>query len=70
METEVQNLMAHARGYEGQHFFNNRSTGDQLAAFRVYLVHPCSGALYSQMLNDYTDVFNSLAQNYDPKASM
>jgi len=61
METEVQNFTAHARRYQGRHFFNDRSTSDQFAAFKIRLIHPCPAALDSQMLDDYTYIFNSLA---------
>jgi hypothetical protein len=47
METEVQNFIAHARRHKGQHFFNDRSTSDQLATFKIYLIHPCPAALDS-----------------------
>jgi hypothetical protein len=61
METEVQDLVAHAGRYKGQHFFDNRSTSDQPAPFRIYLIHPCPAALHGGMLDDYTYIFNSLA---------
>jgi hypothetical protein len=46
METEVQNLVAHARWHKPQDLLNNCGASDQLAAFKVYLIHPFPAILH------------------------